>query len=312
MSERTIRVACIGECMVELAHLSEADLKLGFGGDTLNTAVYLKRLTKGHDITVDYVTALGDDAYSDAMLASWQEEGLGVDLVARLSDRLPGLYIIRTNERGERSFTYWREQAAARDLLKDGRDRSLTERLAAYHLIYVSGITLSILDQAQRQSLFELIDTVRENGGKVAFDSNFRPAGWASLKQARDCFDAMLSRTDIALPTFDDERTLSEYTDAASLAERLHTLGVKQVAIKLGASGCLLSDGSSARIVKTSSVEPVIDSTAAGDSFNAAFLAGLLLGKTLELAASDGHRLAARVLRHHGAVIPIDAMSDLL
>ncbi|MGI9492080.1 MAG: sugar kinase [Geminicoccaceae bacterium] len=311
MTDKTIQVACIGECMVELSHLSATDLKLSFGGDTLNTAIYLKRMTRDHDVIVDYVTALGDDVYSDAMLSSWRDEGLGVDLVARLTGRLPGLYIIRTNEQGERSFTYWREQAAARDLLKDGRDNTLTERLAAFDLIYLSGITLSILDQAQRQSLFELVDRVRENGGRIAFDSNFRPAGWDSLEQARICFDAMLSRTDIALPTFDDEQALSGQTDAASLAERLHDLGVEHVVVKLGAKGCLLSDGSSAKIVEAPPVETVTDSTAAGDSFNAAFLASLLLGKPPEQAALDGHRLAGRVIRHRGAIIPIDAMTDL-
>ena len=311
VTDRKTRVACIGECMVELAHLSATDLQLSFGGDTLNTAVYLKRMTRDHDVIVDYVTALGDDAYSDAMLSSWRDEGLGVDLVTRLTGRLPGLYIIRTDERGERSFIYWRDQAAAKDLLKDGREQWLTERLADHDLIYLSGITLSILDQAQRHSLFELVDKVRKNGGKIAFDSNFRPAGWASLEQARTCFDAMLSRTDIALPTLDDEQALSGHTDAADLARRLHDLGVQQVVVKRGAKGCLLSDGSDAKIVEASPVDPVIDSTAAGDSFNAAFLAGLLLGKSPEQAALDGHRLAGKVLRHRGAIIPMDAMTDV-
>lgn len=308
----TIRVACIGECMIELAHLGALDLQLGYGGDTLNTAVYLKRLIQGHGITVDYVTALGDDAYSDAMMASWQDEGLGVDLVARLPGRLPGLYTIRTDERGERHFTYWRGQAAARDLLKDGRDATLRGHLGAYDLVYLSGITLSILDQPQRQALFALVDNVRKNGGKIAFDSNFRPAGWANLDEARACFDAILSRTDIALPTLDDEQALMGSADAVDVAERLHGLGVKQVAVKLGVEGCLLSDDGVTKMVETSPIEPVVDSTAAGDSFNAAFLAGLFQGKTPASAALDGHRLAGRVLQHRGAVIPIDAMADLI
>lgn len=310
MTDNKIRVACIGECMVELAHRSAMDLQLAFGGDTLNTAVYLRRLTRGQDIAVDYVTALGDDAYSDAMLAFWQEEGLGVDLVARLKGRLPGLYTIRTDEGGERHFTYWRGQAAARDLLNDGRGAMLKQRLGAYDLIYLSGITLSILDRPQRQALFELVDEVRNNGGKVAFDGNFRPAGWPSLDEARACFAAMQSRVDIALPTLDDEQALMGSADAADVAKRLHDQGIDLVAVKLGAEGCLLSDADGAEIIGTSPVEQVVDSTAAGDSFNAGFLAGLLLGKKPAVAAMDGHRLAGRVLQHRGAVIPIDVMVD--
>ncbi len=123
MSRESLRVASIGECMIELRHRSPTELTLAYGGDTLNTAVYLARLTRGSDVQVDYVTALGEDAYSDAMLAMWQSEGIGIDLVARLAGRLPGLYTIRTDERGERSFTYWRSASAARDLLKGEQGR---------------------------------------------------------------------------------------------------------------------------------------------------------------------------------------------
>ena len=312
MTEKTLKVACIGECMIELAHLGPTDLQLAYGGDTLNTAIYLNRLVRGRNITVDYVTALGDDAYSEAMLAFWQEEGLGVDLVARLPGRLPGLYTIRTDDRGERSFTYWRGQAAARDLLKDGRDATLTERLRGYDLLYLSGITLSILDQAQRRALFSLVDRIRKAGGRIAFDSNFRPASWAKLDEARTCFDAILRRTDIALPTLDDEQALMGSTDAADVAGRLHKLGVKLIVVKLGARGCLLSTDGDTKMMTTSPVETVIDSTAAGDSFNAGFLAGILLGKTPEMAVLDGQCLSRRVLHHRGAIIPIDAMADMM
>jgi 2-dehydro-3-deoxygluconokinase len=157
MVDQPLRVACIGECMIELAHRGPSDLQLAYGGDTLNTAVYLNRLGRRRGIETDYVTALGDDAYSDAMLALWRQEGLGTELIARLAGRLPGLYTIRTDERGERSFTYWRGQSAARDLLRDGRERTLKKRLRGHDLLYLSGITLSILDGGQRRALFEIV-----------------------------------------------------------------------------------------------------------------------------------------------------------
>ena len=107
--------------------------------------MYLARLTKARGVRVDYVTALGDDAYSDAMLAMWQDEGIGTDLVARLQGRLPGLYTIRTDARGERSFTYWRSASPARDMLRGPRAEEVAEALESYDLLYLSGITLSIL-----------------------------------------------------------------------------------------------------------------------------------------------------------------------
>ncbi len=183
------KVASIGECMIELRHRGERELDLGFGGDTLNFAVYLARLSRGRDLAVDYVTALGDDPYSDSMIAAWQAEGVGCDLVARLPGRLPGLHTIRTDARGERSFTYWRSASAARDVLRGAHGARIAEQLADYDLLYLSGITLSILDPAQRDALMALADRIRAQGGRVAFDSNFRPAGWPDRDEARAAFD---------------------------------------------------------------------------------------------------------------------------
>jgi len=307
-----IRIASLGECMIELRHRSADRLDLAFGGDTLNFAVYLARLTRGRDVSVDYVTALGDDYYSDRMLAMWQGEGVGCDHVARLEGRLPGLYTIRTDEQGERTFTYWRSAAAARDMLRDGRAERLTEALANHRLLYLSGITLSILDETQRAQLATLIDAVRGAGGRVGFDSNFRPAGWPDRDEARATFDAFLERADIALPTLDDERALFGVGDPGACARRLHDLGVPEVVVKLGRAGCFVSSAEFTGEVAGEPVERVVDSTAAGDSFCAGYLAARLLGADPRAAARLGNRVAARVIAHPGAIIPAEAMADLI
>jgi 2-dehydro-3-deoxygluconokinase len=305
------KVASIGECMIELRHRGATDLELAYGGDTLNFAVYLARLTRGRDVAVDYVTALGEDPYSDAMLAMWQAESIGCDLVARLPGRLPGLYTIRTDQQGERTFTYWRSASAARDLLRGRHAPGIVERLADYDLVYLSGVTLSILDPAQRETVMALADGVRTRGGRIAFDSNFRPAGWPDRGEARAAFDQMLRRVDIALPTLDDDQALFGVQDAADCARRLHGLGVAEVAVKQGPLGCHLSlDGRSAA-VPAEPVARVVDSTAAGDSFNAGYLAARLAGLEPDVAARQGHRIAARVIGHPGAIIPRAAMTDL-
>lgn len=310
MAER-LRVASIGECMIELRHRSDTELELAFGGDTLNTAVYLVRLAQDRGVAVDYVTALGDDSYSDAMLATWQSEGVGTSLVARLPGRLPGLYTIRTDERGERTFTYWRTAAAARDMLKGGRAEEIAQKLAGYALLYASGITLSILNDEQRRALMTLAEQIRQAGGRVAFDGNYRPAGWPDRNEARQVFDAMLQRVDIALPTLDDEQALFGVRDAAEACDRLHHLGVAEVAVKLGADGCSLSSAAWTGKVAGEPVAEVVDSTAAGDSFNGGYLAARLLGADPQAAARLGNRVAARVIGHRGAIIPADAMADL-
>jgi 2-dehydro-3-deoxygluconokinase len=306
-----IRVASIGECMIELRHRSATVLHLAYGGDTLNTAVYLARLAGERNVRVDYVTALGDDAYSDGILAMWRTERIGIDLVARLPGRLPGLHTIRTDARGERSFTYWRSASAARDMLRGSRAEQVAAALAGYDLLYLSGITLSILDAPQRAALVAIADLVRAHGGRVAFDGNYRPVGWPDPDAARAGFDQMLERVDVALPTLDDEQALFGVKNAAKSAERLHQLGVAEVAVKLGQAGCFLSSAQFTGEIPAEPVDAVVDSTAAGDSFNAGYLAARLLGADPPRAARIGNRLAARVIAHPGAIIPAAAMADI-
>ena len=104
------KVAVIGECMLEVSTMggewnrSSLPAGLSFGGDTLNTAIYLARL----GIDVDYVSAVGDDDMSGWMLEQWRAEGVGCDLVNRIENTVPGLYLIQIDEQGERSFRYWR------------------------------------------------------------------------------------------------------------------------------------------------------------------------------------------------------------
>ncbi|MGF1627617.1 MAG: sugar kinase [Alphaproteobacteria bacterium] len=310
MATAPLKLASIGECMIELTARDAQTLDLRFGGDTLNTAVYAARrlALSPRPARVDYVTALGDDPYSDQMLAGWQAEGVGTDMVARLPGRLPGLYMIRTDAEGERTFHYWRSAAAARDLFRAPEIDAATEALAGYDLVYLSGITLSIYDPESRARLFALLDRVRERGGLVAFDSNYRPRGWPDKAAARAAIDEAWRRSDIGLPTHDDERMLHGDADAQATVARLCALGVREVVVKRDKAPCLVAGEGDIAEVPPETVEQPVDTTAAGDSFNAAFLVARLLGQSLIEAARSGHRVAAAVIQHPGAIVPREAM----
>jgi 2-dehydro-3-deoxygluconokinase len=310
-----LRIASIGECMIELSERAGNEgaavgrsvaMQRAFGGDTLNTAVYLRRSLgdKGTAAQVHYVTALGDDPFSTEMLAAWRQEGLVTDRVFRLPGRLPGLYAIRTDATGERSFHYWRSAAAARELLREGRAEALGEALGGFDLVYLSGITLGILDAESRDLLAELLERLKQGGSRIAFDTNYRPRLWRDRTEAQTAVTRVLALTDLALPTYDDDAVLFGDTSAEVTARRLHDLGVGEVVVKCGPEPCLVSrDGRQSQVAGQRIARPV-DTTAAGDSFNGAYLAARLTGAAPEAAAAAGHRLAARVIATKGAIIP--------
>jgi 2-dehydro-3-deoxygluconokinase len=297
--------------MIELRHLGEAQLELAFGGDTFNTAAYLVRAGRPFGLKVDYVTAVGDDPYSESMRAFFASEGVGTELVSVLKGRLPGLYAIRTDARGERTFYYWRREAAARDMFTGAPGEALAEALAGYDWIYLSGITLSILDDAACERLTGALDRARARGGRVVFDSNYRARGWPSVEATRAAFAEILKRVDVALPTFSDERSVWDDADPRATIDRLHAAGVREVAVKNGEAVALASDGKTLFQIAAEPVAHVVDTTAAGDAFNGGYLAARISGFDIERAVRAGHRLAGAVVQHRGAIIPAEATPTL-
>lgn len=297
------KIAVIGECMVELQRNGEL-LKQSFGGDTLNTALYLSRLTQNHDVHVSYVTALGNDPFSDEMIDTWTQEGIDTSLILRLSDKMPGLYHIETDETGERTFFYWRNDAAAKFVLDQSESTKLLEELLTYNAVYLSGITLAILTDNGRDKLFSFLKAFKDRGGNVFFDNNFRPKLWESRELAINTYRAMLSYTDTALLTFEDEQALFGDMFVEQCIERTSQAGVSEIAIKRGAKDCLIVTGGKASYVPPKPVNKVIDTTAAGDSFSAGYLAKRLTGGSALEAAAAGHKVAGAVIQHRGAIIP--------
>jgi 2-dehydro-3-deoxygluconokinase len=298
------RIACIGECMIEMSQidLDRGTNRLGFAGDTLNTAVYLARL--GCDVS--YVTNLGTDAFSSRMVQQFTAEGIRCDLIGRHDSRLPGIYAIETDERGERSFRYWREASAARTLFA-GVGASLDD-LAGFDVIYLSGITLAILPPEIRSALTATSHDLKRAGKQVVFDTNYRPRLWPDAATARASFDAMWAATSLALPSYDDEERLYPGLSPAGMIDRIAALGPAEVAQKNGAQGPMIRFGGTTVQSALPAAQTVVDTSGAGDSFNAGYLAARLQGQTPEQAAEAGHRLATAVIGHHGAVIPRAAM----
>ncbi len=305
------RLAFIGECMIELRDESAVSgpgaMRQTFGGDSLNSAVYAARCLGGADATVDYVTILGDDPFSMEMLAAWRAGGVGTGLITQQPGALPGLYAIRTDAEGERSFHYWRSQAPARALFSDAGADTLANALMGFDLVYVSGITLAILSAPGRDRLFETLARLRVEGTTIAFDSNYRPRLWPDADAARREITRGAAAATLILSSFYDEQMLFGDASPEASARRLHALGIGEVVIKNGAEDCLVSvadqsGGKQWRVAPPTVPHPV-DTTAAGDSFNAAYIAARIQGAGADDAARRGVELASQVIQHQGAIV---------
>lgn len=289
---------CIGECMVELRPVDDGHLKRGFAGDAFNTAVYLKR--SAPDVDVAFLTATGDEALSDAMVATWRAEGLSDRLVFRIPGQRPALYLIETNEKGDRKFHYWRGETPAKEWLRLLLAAGGAQLLDSADLVYVSGISLAILSYADRQAAIELLGTVKT---KIAFDPNIRPALWKSMDEARHCFEAMVKISSIVLPSRQDYQLMYNMDDPD---EQIHfTAGLTQgeIALTCDEDGCRLRAEGKTLAMPTQAVK-VVDTSGAGDSFNGAYLAARLRGEDAMAAAKAGLALAAKVVAQPGAIIP--------
>jgi len=300
------RVASIGECMIELKQAQGSqpgDLySRWFGGDTLNTSVYLARLGVG----VDYITALGDDPLSDEMISGWRDEGVGTGKVARLKGKLPGIYLIATDGAGERRFFHWRDTAAARSLLDLPETEAMLQSLASYDVIYLSAVTLSIYHEAARARLLEALRQARARGARVAFDTNFRVRGWPDLDVARRIFRETFETSDIVLASTEDLLPLYPNESSDGLFEKIPG---NEVVLRLAEPKSLVRVAGATHGIEAAPLSaPVVDTTAAGDSFSAAYIAARLAGCEPVAAARAGHGLAGIVVCHPGAIIPRSAM----
>ena len=300
-AKKPLQCAAIGECMLELS--SEQGSVFGaqtlrFGGDTLNTAIYMAR----QGASVDYVTALGDDKWSDEMLAAWQREQVGTQLIAQVAGRVPGLYAIQTFADGEREFSYWRKESPARELFELDVNTMLMSKLMDFDYIYLSGITLSLYSAQVLERLWDFFAQYKAQGGKLVFDSNYRPRNWPDANLARQCFDKMASYCEIVLPTLDDEQLFDSSLTLEQCQAYYQNLGVKELVIKMGPEGCLVCTENESILVSTTAVK-AIDTTAAGDSFNGTYLASRMKGHSAEISAKHAHQVAGSVVQFSGAII---------
>ncbi len=306
MYEKNIIV--FGECMVEL---SGSPLSKRFGGDTLNTALYLTRILQNHPFTIRYATGLGNDMHSSSLIDAWQAEGIRCDLVATIDGKQPGLYIVETDANGERSFHYWRSDSAAKYYFEQHSPLEQAVEQQTIDMFYLSGISLAILSHTARDKLLATIAKMKTNNTIIVFDNNYREALW-SADEAKLWYEKVLKYTDIALITGEDDYAV--WGDQ-EIIQRCTDFGCQQVVIKRGGHPCTLVENLQSQQTLTNvapiKVEKVVDTCSAGDAFAAGYLSGYLTGQSAQQRLHLAHQTAATVIQYPGAITPKSAITPL-
>ncbi len=294
--------------MIEMQELGPGAIKQTFGGDTLNTAIYCARLADSLPLKVDYVTAVGCDSFSEKMVRFWEQEGVGSNLVQMIAGERPGLYFIELDSFGERVFHYWRSDAAARKCFEYPGSEKILQQFSEYEAIYLSGISLAILTETSRSALIERLEELSKNGISIFFDCNYRSNLWESVSQATRFYEELYRISEIVFLTTEEVNILFDGDTRYEAHNRLKEFGVMESVIKDGGRPCSIFTNEDIIEVPAKPVDQVVDTTAAGDSFSAVYMVARSFGCSPCDAAKMAHAIAAYVIRHKGAMAPVEDM----
>jgi 2-dehydro-3-deoxygluconokinase len=293
-------IVCLGEPMLEFNQQPDGRYLPGHGGDTSNCAIAAAR----QGASVGYVTRLGADAFGESFLKLWAEEGVDASAVQILPYAHTGIYFVTHGEDGHR-FSYFRAGSAASRMTPESLP---LDYVRGAKILHVSGISQAISESAA-DAVFAAIEAARAAGVLVSYDTNLRLQLWP-IERARAITHAAMARCTIALPGLEDADQLTGRREPDAVADFYLGLGAEIVALTLGARGTLVATSAERRSVVGRKVAPV-DATAAGDTFDGAFLAEIAAGLDPFEAARYANAAAALSTQGYGAVAPMPHRAEV-
>ncbi|MBS1911662.1 MAG: sugar kinase [Bacteroidetes bacterium] len=284
----------LGECLAELRRRTDGAFATGYAGDAFNALFYASRL----GLRTRFISALGNDLFTPMIAGGIEREGICTRWLARVADRRNGIYFIETAPDGEYTFHFWRAGSAATRTLRIFRPDELLEAVAGARFFLVTGIAVAVMEDRER-----LIDLLRAARGRttIVFDTNYRPALWRGPEEYREWLNRILPEVDLLLAGGGDLRAAFGGDQPEALCAGFAQAGPKRIVLKDGARGAaLIANGGTEWFPALQAT--VVDTTGAGDAFNAGYLAAAAAGLPDAECVALGLRVSARVLGVQGAI----------
>lgn len=295
---KKFEVTALGEAMIEF-NQTDPDQPVylqGFGGDTSNAAIAAARA----GARTAYLTRLGDDTFSQALRELWLREQVNMDAIDTDPVFPTAIYFVTHGVQGH-TFTYRRAGSAASQMTPQWLLGKPGEIIAQSEWLHLSGITLAISPQACETG-FTAMRHARNMGTKISFDSNLRLKLWP-LARARAAISEAITLCDLFLPSLEDMTMLTGLDTPDAIVDWSHAHGAKQVVLKLGAEGALISDQKTGMRQRIAGHRvQAVDATGAGDCFCGNLLARLALGDELATATHFANAAASLTVQGWGAV----------
>ena len=271
------------------------------GGDAANEALVLARL--GHAPAL--ISAIGRDAPGDFVLQTLSAAGVDVARVARVEGLDTGINVVLVGTDGERRFITSRSGSLRRlglgDILPALDAPGMEEaKIACLASLFVSPL-LSLGDTAA------LFDALKARGLTLCADTT-RPKGGETLCEA----GGALSRLDYFFPNRDEAAALTGREDPDAIADALLAAGVGHVALKLGGQGCLLKSRTERHLIPACPGVKCVDTTGAGDTFAAGFIAALTEGRRFADCGRYANAAASLCVERVGATAGDWTRQDVL
>ena len=260
-------IIALGECLIDFTPSGSNEMGLPLysqnpGGAPANVLAMATRL----GCSTAFIGKVGRDAFGSFLKASIEKAGIDCRGLVMDRDHLTTLAFVTLNEKGDRSFSFYRNPGADLMLSEYDVDASLLGQTKVFHFGSVS-----MTDEPSRSATIRSAKKARESGVLISYDPNYRPLLWRDGIEAAEIMKSALALCDVVKVSDEELELLTGTSDVVKGSKILSDMGLSIVVVTMGPRGSFVRRGGYTNSFRTFDVKTV-DTTGAGDAFLGAFL----------------------------------------